>query len=79
MMGAQRLEMSSGLAVEKSEMQTGVAGAQRHIFFGKPDHHYLTALVLDSRAHQVRWDGLAATSEWFPSQIHKSQQLGAVI
>jgi len=39
----------------------------------------LTALVLDSRAHQVRWDGLAATSEWFPSQIHKSQQLGAVI
>ena len=26
MMGAQRLEMSAGLAVEKSEMQTGVAG-----------------------------------------------------
>ena len=26
MMGAQRLEMSAGLAVEKTEMQTGVAG-----------------------------------------------------
>jgi hypothetical protein len=28
MMGAQRLEMSSGLAVEKSDMQTGVAGTR---------------------------------------------------
>lgn len=28
MMGAQRMEMSAGLAVEKDEMQTGVAGTQ---------------------------------------------------